>query len=156
MPAPKKIFPLGVVLGKFMPPHHGHRLVIDTALAQSDRVVLVVCRQADDPIPADLRVGWLRQLYPPATVRPREVTFPVTDAEAWARGTMQAVGGRPSAVFTSEEYGHHLAELLHCTHVLVDRTRRRVPVSASQIRENPEKYSAYLDPLVYQYFIAKK
>ncbi len=152
MSVSKKKFPLGVVLGKFMPPHHGHRLVIQTAIDQAERVVLVVCRQAEDPIPADLRQRWLAQLYSGTTVKILEVTWPVTDADAWAAGTLAAVGEQPTAVFTSEDYGHHLAELLDCVHVLVDQDRTAVPISASQIRQDPQRYRQYLDPVVWEYF----
>lgn len=146
-------FSIGVVLGKFMPPHHGHRLVIATALAQSNRVVLVVCQQASDPIPAQQRVEWLRQLYPTATVRILEVTFPVTDELAWASRTERAVGERPAAVFSSEGYGRRLAELWHCAHVLVDQERKQYPISASQILQDPHHNQQYLDPIVYRYFV---
>lgn len=135
-----------------MPPHHGHRLVIQTALDQADKVHLVVCRQIEDPIPAEQRTAWLQHLYPEAAVNILDVTWPVTDAAGWAKGTLQTVGGRPGAVFTSEEYGHRLAELLECVHVLVDQARKAVPVSASQIRKDPEKYRQYLDSLVWRYF----
>lgn len=145
-------YPIGVVLGKFMPPHHGHRLVIQTAIGQSEQVHLVVCQQSDDPIPAALRADWLRALYPTATVTILDVTFSVTDAEAWAQGTMQAVGQQPSAVFTSEEYGHRLAELLGAEHILVDQDRTAVPISASQIRQDPQRHQDYLDPMVWKYF----
>lgn len=150
-----KKFPIGVVLGKFMPPHHGHRLVIQTALAQADKVHVIVCRQVEDSIPAEQRVEWLQALYPEATVTVLEVTFPVTDAAGWAAGTLQTVGQRPAAVFTSEDYGHRLAELLQCAHILVDQARTEVPISASQIRQDPQRYREYLDPLVWQYFQAQ-
>lgn len=148
-----KPFATGVVLGKFMPPHHGHRLVITTALELSSRLHLIVCRQTDDPIPADQRIAWLRTLYPEADVRMLDVTFPVTDAQAWADGTRAVLGKSPDAVFTSEEYGHQLAKLLDCIHVLVDQARRQVPVSASQIRDNPAQYRHYLDAVVAEYFL---
>lgn len=135
-----------------MPPHHGHRLVIQTAVGQSEQVHLVVCQQVDDPILASLRADWLRQLYPRAMVSILDVAFPVTDAEAWAQGTMDVVGKKPSAVFTSEEYGHRLAELLNATHVLVDQHRTKVPISASQIRQDPQRYREFLDPVVWEYF----
>lgn len=145
-------FALGVVLGKFMPPHHGHRLVITTALAQSTRVVIVVCQQSSDPIPVQQRVGWLRRLYPSVTVRILDVTFPVTDELAWAAGTEQVVGERPDAVFSSEGYGQRLAELLHCAHVMVDLDRKQYPISAGQILRDPQRYRQYLDPIVARFF----
>ena len=146
-----KKFNTGVVLGKFMPPHHGHRLVITTALDQCEKVFLVVCRQDTDPIPADVRVEWLRILYPTADVRLLEVTFQVTEDQAWADGTVRILGQKPNAIFSSEEYGQRLAKLLSCDHVMVDQDRTVVPISASQIRQDPKKYSAYVALEIFRY-----
>lgn len=146
-----KNFSIGVVLGKFMPPHHGHRLVIQTALDQSNSVVIVVTSQANDPIPVAQRVIWLQQLYPTTTVRVLDVTFPVTDEIAWARGTEQAVGRRPAAVFSSEGYGQRLAELLNCSHILVDQARKQYPISASQILQDPKQYQEFIDLMIFKY-----
>ena len=35
-------FGLGVIVGKFLPPHRGHRFLIETALSRCDRVVVIV------------------------------------------------------------------------------------------------------------------
>ena len=152
MSATKKHYPLGLVLGKFMPPHLGHRVVIQSALAHSDRVVLVLCRQADDPQAANLRVDWLRRLYPSATINVMDVTWPITDDASWAAGVLTSVGEKPSVIFSSDIYAERLASLFGCEHVMVDRERKQVPISASQIRLDPVKYQAFLDPLVYEYF----
>lgn len=136
-----------------MPPHHGHRVVISAAVAQSRRVTLIVNVLPSDPIPAQQRVSWLRRLYPTTTIVVMPVSWDVTDAEAWANGALVALGGlRPDAVFSSEKYGHTLAELWGCTHVLVDHDRTIVPISATEIRKHPEMYQHYLDPLVWTYF----
>src|SRR5215831_12179430 len=58
----------GLVIGKFMPLHRGHELVIDTAAAECDDVTVVVYDSevagASVPMPLDLRLGWVRELYP--------------------------------------------------------------------------------------------
>ena len=38
-----KRFKTGVVIGKFYPPHRGHKHLIDTAQAQADQVTVIVC-----------------------------------------------------------------------------------------------------------------
>ena len=58
----------GVVIGKFLPPHRGHRFLIETALSRCDRVTVIVCGKPVDPIPPDLRAAWLRELLPAAEV----------------------------------------------------------------------------------------
>jgi cytidyltransferase-like protein len=147
----------GVVLGKFMPPHHGHRLVINTALAQCDRVTLLVSVLPIDSIPAEQRQAWLQRLYPTATVIIMTVRWDVTDAQAWADGALAALGGqRPAAVFSSENYGQLLAELWSCTHVMVDRERSAVPISSRTILEHPEASAAYIEPDILRYLVDLK
>src|SRR5215813_14005801 len=58
----------GLVIGKFMPLHRGHQLVIDAALAECDEVTVVVydSRPAGSfpPMPLETRLGWVTDLYP--------------------------------------------------------------------------------------------
>jgi len=55
-------------------------------------------------------------------------------------------------VFTSEDYGEPLARFLGCRHVMVDRERTHVPVSARSIRAAPLRHWEYLEPCVRSYF----
>ena len=57
----------GLVFGKFLPLHRGHQLMIETALSQVDDLTLLVydsTRPGDDRMPIELRLSWLRDLYP--------------------------------------------------------------------------------------------
>ncbi len=48
----------GLIVGKFYPPHRGHKFLIDTALAGADEVHVIVCdRPGEDP-PAPRRAAW--------------------------------------------------------------------------------------------------
>jgi cytidyltransferase-like protein len=38
-----KPFRTGVVIGKFYPPHRGHHLLVNAALAQCEHVAVLVC-----------------------------------------------------------------------------------------------------------------
>ena len=51
----------GLVIGKFLPPHRGHAFLIETALRQVDRLVVLVCSLEREPIPGWQRVAWLGQ-----------------------------------------------------------------------------------------------
>ena len=59
---------LGLVIGKFYPPHRGHKLLIDEAVAQSERAVVIVCGKPTDAIPGELRGQWLQEIHPAADV----------------------------------------------------------------------------------------
>lgn len=55
----------GLVVGKFCPLHRGHELVIDTALAQCNEVLLISYTQpAFEHCDADARERWLAERFP--------------------------------------------------------------------------------------------
>jgi NadR type nicotinamide-nucleotide adenylyltransferase len=146
----------GLVIGKFRPPHKGHSLLIRTALERSERVTVVVCSDAADSIPAELRAAWLREIHPEAEVRVVETTgTDPHDSRFWAEQTILWFGKAPDAVFTSEAYGETYAHFLGCSHVSVDPERRLVPISASLILARPLAHLEYLEPGVRAHFIPR-
>jgi HTH-type transcriptional regulator, transcriptional repressor of NAD biosynthesis genes len=54
----------GVVAGKFLPPHRGHKYLIDTARAAVDHLDVLVCARDDQPIDGSTRAVWLREIHP--------------------------------------------------------------------------------------------
>jgi HTH-type transcriptional regulator, transcriptional repressor of NAD biosynthesis genes len=129
-------FGLGLVIGKFLPPHRGHKLLIDTALAQSERVVVIVCAKPADHAPGELRGRWLREIHPTAEVMVIDDRYDENDSCIWAANTLGWLGRAPDAVFTSEDYGERYAALMGSRHVAVDPPRLRVPVSGTAVRRD--------------------
>jgi NadR type nicotinamide-nucleotide adenylyltransferase len=127
----------GVVIGKFLPPHRGHALLVETALARCARVDVIVCVRATDPIPGALRADWLRELHPSAQVQCIDDVYDPHDSELWARLTLRWLGARPDAVFSSEAYGEAWARAMGCACVAVDPARTRVPISGTAVRSDP-------------------
>jgi HTH-type transcriptional regulator, transcriptional repressor of NAD biosynthesis genes len=140
----------GVVVGKFYPPHRGHRHLIDTAVSQSDRVtVMVVDGRDEDPL-ATLRMAWLRELHPDAEVILVPDIERDGDSVAWAHAAREAVGNETiDAVFDSEDYGVPWAKAIselqgsECRNVFVGRGL--VQVSGTQVRSDPARFWNYLD-----------
>ena len=144
----------GLVIGKFRPPHKGHGLLIETALARVDQLTVMVCADVSDSIPADLRAAWPRDLYPTAGVRVVNATGHDPDDSAMqARLTRGWLGAAPDVVFTSEAYGPRYARHLGCAHVAIDPERARVPVSGSRVLAEPPPHLAELEPPVRAYFV---
>ena len=148
---------IGLTLGKFAPLHQGHQFLIETALGEMDRVIVVIY---DSPhvtdIPLTIRANWLREIYPTIEV-----------IEAWDRPT--EVSDRPEVkrnhedyllerlksqkithFYSSEFYGQHISEAFKAVNRLVDCDRQKVPISGSEIRKNPFQYRQYLQELVYR------
>lgn len=158
---------LGVVIGKFLPPHRGHSLLIDAALAGCDHVVVIVCARDTDPVPAPVRADMLREIHPAASVlvTPDDIEDHQPDrraadiSRAWARRTgelcLATFGRGPDAVFTSEEYGPRYAGFLRARHVSVDPGRVRVPISGTAVRADPWATREYLHPCVRAWYTTR-
>jgi HTH-type transcriptional regulator, transcriptional repressor of NAD biosynthesis genes len=145
---------LGFVVGKFYPPHRGHKHLIETARSQVDRLVVLLPHHPTQTIPGELRRDWLREIHPDCEIVlvPDELE---DDAEAWAKFTIDLLGRAPDVVFTSEDYGPRFAGFLGCRHVMVDRDRVTVPVSGRAIRAAPLEHLDYLEPCVRAYFVKR-
>jgi NadR type nicotinamide-nucleotide adenylyltransferase len=125
----------GLVVGKFCPLHRGHELVIRTALAQCDEVLVIsYTRPAFERCDADARERWLADRFPQtrrlvldverfaalaaAHHGPGPATLPHNDdADATHRDFVGWLCDRVldcsvDAVFTSEDYGDGFAAAL--------------------------------------------
>ena len=139
----------GIVVGRFCPPHAGHDLVIEAALSGCERVTVVLLGRSDEPIPVALRHAWLEELHPGARVVSGVCDLPpdYDDPDCLARheaAIVAAVGEPFDTVVSSERYGAELARRRGCRHLMVDRERRAVPVSATAVRADPAAHWAYL------------
>lgn len=150
----------GLVIGKFYPPHAGHRLLVRVAAQTCDSVTVVVMASSVESIPLDTRVRWLREIHaadPNVVITGIEddVRIDYDDDGVWEQhvSLMRVAASRVSqvavdAVFTSERYGDQLGRRLGAPHVLVDEARSLVPVSATQVRANPSAFWEHLSPSV--------
>jgi NadR type nicotinamide-nucleotide adenylyltransferase len=142
-----------LVLGKFLPPHAGHRYLAERARDLADEVVVLVLANPAEPIPVELRHRWLEEMLPwaeiPSGVAGHRVDYADPAVyDLWA-ATIRDVTGRDGfdLLLTSEPaYGDMTAERLGATHVLVDPDRLAVPISATAVRADPYACWAYLSP----------
>lgn len=127
----------GLVVGKFWPPHRGHQYLIETARSQVDQLFVMLCQRPHEVPRGELRIAWLRELYPDVTFILVDDTLGDDDSQGWAENSIQVLGFVPDVVFTSESYGEPFSQYLGCAHVCVDQSRAAVPVSGTRVRENP-------------------
>lgn len=149
-------FKNGLVIGKFYPPHKGHKYLIDTAQSQCEEVTVIVCWKRSEDIPGHLRATWIKKIHPHARVLLIEDTkLADDDSQGWAQYTLDILGYTPDAVFTSESYGDPYALYMNTVHVLVDKERTHIPISGTKVRSNPLAYSEFLEPCVRAHFVAR-
>lgn len=149
---------VGLVLGKFMPPHLGHVYLASFARHMVDRLFVVVEHIENESIPSALRVRWMRELMPTAEVlhlscpHPQQPEDDPNFWDIWRNSLDALLPVAPTHVFASEHYGVRLAAELGAEFVPVDCQREVVPISATAIRANPELHWARLPGCVRAYF----
>lgn len=149
----------GFLLGKFMPPHEGHLLLCDVASDLVDELTVLVCSRDCEPIPGDLRLNWIKEsLDNKARVLHLHQEIPQEPREhqdfwnIWRR-TIRELHPEPiDMVFGSEDYILRLATELEAEPFIVDKERNLVPVSATQIRNNPQLYWEHIPRAVRPFF----
>lgn len=151
-----------LVVGKFAPLHRGHQFLVESAIAEAERVT-VLCYSNPDfaAMASPVRAAWIRALYPQLTVLvPQDA--PPNDApdahhQAYLHSWLQAMGIEVDAVFSSEHYGLPFARRLGpaVAHRMVDAARARIALSGTMVRQDIHAHRAALAPLVYSHFVER-
>ena len=150
----------GLVIGKFLPYHAGHAHLIQEARARVDRLTVLVCSIAREPIEGRLRHGWVHRAHPDCLVRHVDEEVPQAPDDSpdfwpiWI-DLIRRHAGQVDTVFTSEPYGDELGRRLGAHHVAVDPARRVVPVSGTAIRANPMGHWEYLPREVRPFYLRR-
>lgn len=134
-----------LVIGKFYPPHRGHRQLISMAGQYADRVSVVVMASGAESIPLEERLRWLRQDHAGdpvdfAGVR-CEAPPDLYDDNVWLaqvaamRSALRSIGAEGvDVVVSGEGYGERLAGYFSAAHVHLDREAHTV--SGTKIRSD--------------------
>jgi HTH-type transcriptional repressor of NAD biosynthesis genes len=155
----------GLIIGKFMPLHKGHIALIEFALGQCDELIVLVSASDDEPIIGTQRLQWLEELYKDnSRVKPRMLNYDdlillhadtTISSEGlsklWAGYLMEQLPPI-DVIFASEAYGAYMSRFLNCEAVIYDEPCKIVPVSASQIRNDPFTYFTFLPDVVQAYY----
>jgi len=143
----------GLIIGKFMPIHSGHQHLIDTGKARVDRLTVLVCSHAWEPIPGELRYKWVKEQNPDVNVvwvSEELPSQPEQDPDFWNiwRRAIFKYAPRPDVLFSSEDYGNRLAEELGCVHICVDPQREKYHISGEKVRSDPYEWWDFIPPPV--------
>jgi HTH-type transcriptional regulator, transcriptional repressor of NAD biosynthesis genes len=158
----------GVVLGKFMPLHKGHKYLIDFAWEmcklQGAPLYVVLSTSPTEPISGAQRYSWMQEEFgnrPRLHIfwldrdLPQDPTGPDDTLfwDIWENAMNQALSrtdvSETKTLFSSEEYGWKLSEVMGWTHFPVNFSRSVVPISGTKIRvENPYVNWDYLTQAV--------
>ena len=150
---------IGVILGKFLPPHRGHEYLAHFAASFVDKLWIFVCSLPGDPIPGPLRAAWIQELFPAASIVHIEEVNPAANRHQpgahliWARAVLDHLQQKPDYVFASEDYGWEFATALGGRFIPVDPSRDQFPISGTELRSRPFRHWHYLPAVVRPYFV---
>lgn len=152
---------VGLTLGKFAPFHKGHQFIVETALKEVDKLILIIYDTDVIEVPLKVRADWIRKLYPQVCVieawdgpvgHSRDREYEIKE-ENYVLGLLN--GEKITHFYSSEYYGEHMSKALGALDRRIDEARTKVPISATLIRSDPYKYREYLDDSVYRDLIIK-
>jgi HTH-type transcriptional regulator, transcriptional repressor of NAD biosynthesis genes len=145
---------LGVTVGKFYPPHRGHKRLIDFAKSRCDKLVVIVGSRPHEEPNAELRADWLRKIHPTVRFKVVDDVYP-EDPVVWAEVTIKALGRRPDVAFTGEAYGKAWAAAMGCDFEMLDRAADAEQCSGSAVRADPVGRWSCLEPVVRAYYVKR-
>ncbi len=151
----------GLVLGKFMPLHKGHELLLGFAQRFVEKLYVVVDNVIDAPIQGALRCQWIQELFPNAIVSYIPSPLPQRPEEhadfwsIWKKNLEDLLPEKPDYLFASEHYGNALAEALGATFIPFDTHRNIVPVSGTAIRNAPLFHWEFLSDGAKKYYLKR-
>lgn len=152
---------VGLIIGKFAPLHKGHEYLIKKALNEIDKLYIFVYETNLIDVSIEVREEWINNVFKDdriktikATNPPKQYGMDKESIEIQLSYIDKIIREnnikRITHLFSSEEYGEYIAKRLNAKNILVDKERINIPVNATNIRKNIEKYKKYLSMEVYE------
>lgn len=156
----QKKYRSGMTLGKFFL-HKGHEFLIQTGIDSCEKFTVLVCTLDRESIPGHLRYQWVKQTFPNVNVvhinDNNLPQYPEEHENFWQIWTnlIKENCSDIDCVFASEDYGKTLGDLMGINHVIVDKERKKVPISGTLIRSNPMKHWNFISEYAKPYFVKR-
>ena len=147
---------IGFTIGKFAPFHKGHQYLIETALKEMDKVVVVVYDTDLIDVPTIKRAEWIKNIYPEVEIRiaekpPSKYGLDDDSVKVQMEYLTNIIDDiKPTHFYSSEPYGKCVAEYMNIVDRRVDNGRIHIPIHASSLRENLENNKKWIDNKIYK------
>lgn len=151
----KKNEKIGFTIGKFAPLHKGHQFLIETALKEMDKMIVVVYDTDVIDIPTEKRANWIKKLYPNVEIKyahnpPSQYGLDTESVNIQMEYLTKIMEGeKPTHFYSSEKYGASVAKYMNLVDRQVDNERKIVPIKATIVRENIDENKEWLENSIY-------
>lgn len=146
---------IGFTIGKFAPLHKGHQFLIETALKEMDKMIVIVYDTDLIDIPTEKRAEWIKELYPNVEIKfgfnpPKQYGLDDESVKIQMEYLTKIIGDeKPTHFYSSEKYGESVAKYMNLVDRRVDNNREIVPIRATIVRENLDENKKWIEPKVY-------
>lgn len=140
----------GLIVGRFLPPHAGHVLLVQTAQSIADELILAMIVGADDPIAPIERERWLAELFPKAKLV--QIGNVMAREARWWEPILAQLPKPIDLVFAGDGEALSLASALGARYIQLDPYYQTVPVRSAEIRADPAAHWHFLPPPVREPF----
>ncbi len=151
----KKEEKIGFTIGKFAPLHKGHQYLIETALKEMDKVIVVVYDTDVIDIETEKRANWIKELYPNVEIKfahnpPSKYGLDEESVNIQMKYLSNILKDEvPTHFYSSEKYGASVAKYMNIVDRRVDNERINVPIRATEIRNDIENNKKWIENKVY-------
>ncbi len=146
---------IGFTIGKFAPLHKGHQFLIETALNEMDKVIVVVYDTDLIDVPTEERAKWIKDLYPEVEIKyahnpPSKYGLDDESVKIQMEYLSEIMKDEKATHFySSENYGACVAQYMNIIDRRVDNERKNVPIRATALRNNIDENKKWVDNKVY-------
>ncbi len=146
---------VGFTIGKFAPLHKGHQYLIETAIKEMDKVIVVVYDTDLIDIPTEKRANWIKRLYPNVEVKfahnpPKQYGLDDESVNIQMKYLTEIMKDEKLTHFySSEKYGECVAKYMNIIDRRVDDERKIVPIRATDVRNNIDENKNWIENIVY-------
>ena len=153
---------IGFTIGKFSPLHKGHQYLIETALSEMDKLVVVVYDTDNTTISTEKRANWVKKLYPNVEIRiahnpPSQYGLDDKSVKIQMDYLNNIIKDIDATHFySSEPYGEKVANYLNIIDRRVDPLREKYPISGSDIRLNLAEAQKWIEKDIYNDILSHK
>lgn len=161
---------VGITIGKFMPLHAGHELMIEFGIAMCNEFNIIVSGKETDVIPLSVRWAWVNEKYghlpnvfvhdhtdespTPINVDEHGTVLDPEYQEYW-KNEFTRMAPHATHFVSSDMYGKTMADLLGIKWLPVDPKREMINISATQIRDDVEYNFNMISDVAKPYFVHK-
>ncbi len=163
---------VGIVFGCFIPLHAGHKMLIETAIAENEKVIIGVCGAVDDRgrdfVPFDDRYDLICRKYAGPMVKVVKIddrkismdgTFTLQNWVVWCDELFSQAEESPDGDITwymgEESYRDKISQI-YPEHRFRIFDRREIPLSGTEIRENFQNHAEEIDEAFLNYLEKKR